>query len=165
MHDQPIIGHVGRKLRAIRKKHADAFFSHYSELAKYEVAPGGIWKDVSRLWTYPGDCFARAGRFMLSNHPKLNAAKNPALCLVHGLYQPSGEGPLLYHAWVEIGSDVIFDGVLQAFYAATGYAEVCRSQPEARYTSEQFLNMVVNHYGPWHVERESDGELRGVRVV
>jgi hypothetical protein len=60
----------------------------------------------------PGECFGRAIQFVRL-HPEVEA---------HYYFGQAALGGLHNHGWVEIG-DVVFDGVMQDFYARAGYYE------------------------------------------
>ena len=75
--------------------------------------------------------------------------------LVHGTYLCGGtclDGT--GHAWVEIGDDVVFDGVVQRFYDRASYYRVQGATKSATYSVEEAGAMLLREYnwGPWHDE-------------
>jgi hypothetical protein len=94
-------------------------------LKRYRVEVPSKWRNcVVPDYYFPGECFPRAIYFVrTSSH------------LAEALYV-LGEaacGGLGQHGWVEIG-DVVFDGVLQEFYAKAGYYESEHARPWYRFT-------------------------------
>jgi hypothetical protein len=91
--------------------------------------PVGI-PDGWRIGTAPGfvqrrECYRRAWRY-LEHHQEI-----PALKLVHGsVFSPDKDGRI-GHAWVLLPGGVVFDGVVQRFYAVSSYHAITRSQADA----------------------------------
>src|SRR5438477_1035385 len=74
-----------------------------------EVAAG--WK--RRTWPrrrYPQQCYAQTIKYVL-HHQEINGAR-----LVHGTIAHAPFFVPIAHAWVELPGDVVFDGVVQAFF-------------------------------------------------
>ena len=67
--------------------------------------------------------------------------------LVQGVNNLFGE-----HAWVELPNNIVFDGVLQRFYAQDRYYSTTSARKEAEYTWEAATSkyMISGGHGPWH---------------
>ena len=134
---------------AVRRK---AFFANGHELDPHRVTPDGRWESVSKGYVYPTECNLRAGKFLLDNFGHASQRDPTLVRLVHGYYSPPDLPFVTQHAWVDLGTGVVFDGVLQGFYAASGYAEVYRTEEVVRYTPSEAVRMLLEHkhWGPWH---------------
>lgn len=95
---------------------------------------------------YPKECYLRAWHY-IEKHLVFDELR-----LVHGKVA-SVIGYPVDHAWVEIASDVVFDGVAQRFYDRASYYEVRRAVAEASYSVVEACDHVRRslHTGPWHV--------------
>ena len=66
--------------------------------------------------------------------------------LIHGV-----NSLFLDHAWVELPNNIVFDGVLQRFYAQDRYYSTTWARKEAEYTWEAATTkyMTAGGHGPW----------------
>ena len=91
--------------------------------------PAGL-PDAWRLGTAPGfvqrrECYRRAWRY-LEQHQE-----TPDVKLVHGsIFSPDKDGRI-GHAWVLLPGGVVFDGVLQRFFAGSSYHAITQSEAAA----------------------------------
>jgi hypothetical protein len=86
-----------------------------------------------RRGTTPGfvqrrECYRRAWRY-LESHQQTPDAK-----LVHGSIFSLDRNGRVGHAWVLLPGDVVFDGVLQRFYAGSAYHLITQSEAAAFHT-------------------------------
>ena len=77
------------------------------DIPEVEVDPR-LTRGVEPGRQFANRCFGMAGVFMMSD---FGGRTTNDIRLVHGTYQRG-----LDHAWVEIGEDIVFDGVVQRFY-------------------------------------------------
>src|SRR4030088_2201506 len=87
------------------------------------------WK--RRTWPhrrYPQQCYARTTKYMLQ-HLEIEGAR-----LVHGMVAHAPYFVPMAHAWVELPGEVVFDGVVQAFFNRASYYTVMAALPMDRYT-------------------------------
>jgi hypothetical protein len=92
-------------------------------------------------------CYEAAGEYVV-RHP------DQAPTLVHGTYMLAPWPAPTPHAWVEIESTTVYDGVVGRFYDRTSYYETVRAVAEVRYTVREAAEriMVTKHWGPWDDE-------------
>ena len=57
------------------------------------------------------------------------------------------------HAWVELPGEVVFDGVVQAFFTRASYYEVMGALPEKMYSGRETRQLTdfSGYSGPWDV--------------
>ncbi len=109
------------------------------------VEPG--W--ASDTWPrrrYPQQCYPKTTKYVL-DHPHINGMR-----LVHGVISHAPHFVPLDHAWVELPGNVVFDGVVQAFFARGSYYAVMAAMPLDTYTGPETRRMVAahGHPGPWN---------------
>jgi hypothetical protein len=109
-----------------------------------EVEAG--WK--RRTWPhrrYPQQCYARATKYMLQ-HPDIEGTR-----LVHGMVAHAPYFVPLAHAWVELPGDIIFDGVVQAFFTRASYYTVMGARAVHTYSGAETrcLADASRFSGPW----------------
>lgn len=58
------------------------------------------------------------------------------------------------HAWVEIESTTVYDGVTGRFYDRTSYYETVHAVAQVRYTFREVTRrlLATKHWGPWDDE-------------
>ena len=139
---------------AIRRKDAFMKLRDFELLAPFEVRPPGEWR-ISKRWVYPTQCYRRAYCFILDNYGQTHRDAS-TVRLVHGLYRVPVIG-YTGHAWFEIDSDTVFDGVLQSFYLLRAYARIYQTISQAHYTLKEAIELSLrhNHYGEWHNDDSS----------
>ncbi len=97
---------------------------------------------------HPGSCYDMAGKFALS---VLGTEEEKDVTLVHGAIGNKETSAMFGHGWIEIGSDIVFDGVNQKFYDKDAYYQELGAVPEQRYSireaSEQMRKK--KFFGPW----------------
>jgi hypothetical protein len=111
------------------------------EMRAFEIVPPPPYKlRRGRRRTYPKKCYERAYRYIV-DHDDTDAR------LMHGRYY-DGKG----HAWVVIPGGIVFDGVLDRFYAAEPYLQMLECVPEKEYSAQEAITVggQHRHYGPWH---------------
>src|SRR5687767_11956716 len=113
-----------------------------SEDTSCSVRPG------RRHWA---DCYRRASDYVLAHTPE--HGKCPpieGMRLVHGLCGDASD--VWAHAWVELPSGLVFDGVRQEFYDREGYSQVLHAVAEATYDATAMIEQMREsvRYGPWH---------------
>lgn len=125
----------------------------YKDLAPFEVQVPEAWKGVTR----PGnkflhECFKWSLDFVLKLCFALPSddPTQKGIHLVHGLV--SGRMP---HGWVELPGGVVFDGVVQKFYATADYYRITGARVLYRYESDavHYLFPIL----PW----DDGGQLTG----
>jgi hypothetical protein len=109
-----------------------------------DVEPG--WK--RRTWPrrrYPQQCYAQTTKYMLQ-HLEIEGAR-----LVHGMIAHAPYFVPMPHAWVELPGDVVFDGVVQAFFTRTSYYAVMGAQPSETYSGPETRRLAdsYGYSGPW----------------
>lgn len=104
------------------------------------------WMD--RTWPrrrYPQQCYPRTLKYVF-DHPTIDGLR-----LVHGVVShPPGFVPL-DHAWVELPGEVVFDGVVQAFFTRASYYAVMAAVSMDVYTGPEARRLLASHGhpGPW----------------
>jgi hypothetical protein len=114
-----------------------------ARMASAEVAVPVAWRPRSKR-RFPRLCYQRSLGHFLAKGDQFDGR------LVHGQYR--GGGPILVgHAWIEIGGDVVFDGVLSRFYRLADYYQLQSAVKEAEYTLKEAarLSIATRNYGPW----------------
>ena len=136
------------------------FFAKGHVLDPHRATPDGRWQGVSKLYVYPNECNDRAGEFLLDNFGHGSGRDSTLVRLVHGYYSPPDLSFATQHAWVDLGTGVVFDGVLQGFYDAAGYPKVYRTEVVAQYTVVEMVCLMNEHehWGPWHPDGEMPSE-------
>jgi hypothetical protein len=104
---------------------------------------------AGRTWPrrrYPQQCYARTIKYVL-NHPEIDD-----LWLVHGVVSHAPLFLPLDHAWVELPGEVVFDGVVQAFFTRASYYAVMAALAVDRYSAAETRRLVAlhGHPGPWN---------------
>ena len=92
-------------------------------------------------------CYEAAGEYVLHH-------RDLAPTLVHGTYL-MGPWPVPNpHAWVEIESTTVYDGVAGRFYDRTSYYEAVHAVAKVRYTVREAAGriMATKYWGPWDDE-------------
>ena len=106
----------------------------------------GVFKDK----TFEGECFIKAGEYVLNNKQLNN------LILIHGTINANKERNIIYeHAWVEFtdnGIEVVFDGVDQKFYDKKDYYEKLDAMPDYVHNKKQYMKMFAKTLwlGKWY---------------
>src|SRR3979411_533194 len=138
------------KLNPARRAALTAGFARVgSELlhSARQVEVDAGWK--RRTWPrrrYPQQCYARPAKYMLQ-HLELQGAR-----LVHGMIAHAPYFVPMAHAWVELPGEIVFDGVVQAFFTRASYYAVMRAMPVDAYTATEMRGFVAvhGHPGPWN---------------
>ena len=139
------------KLSPLRRAALTAGFQRVgSELlhSARQVEVDAGWK--RRTWPrrrYPQQCYARTTKYMLQ-HLEIAGAQ-----LVHGMIAHAPHFVPMAHAWVELPGNVVFDGVVQAFFTRDSYYAVMSAQPLDVYSGleTQRLADSSGYSGPWEV--------------
>lgn len=102
-----------------------------------------------RTWPrrhYPQQCYGRTARYVL-DHLEITS-----LVLVHGVASHPPHFVPFDHAWVELPADVVFDGVVQAFFTRRSYYAVMAAVALDAYSGRQVERLVAvhGHPGPWN---------------
>ena len=125
-----------------------------------EVEAG--WK--RRTWPhrrYPQQCYARTTKYMLQ-HLEIDGAR-----LVHGMIAHAPYFVPMAHAWVDLPGDVVFDGVVQAFFTRASYYAVMAALPLDTYSgleAERLAN-AYGYPGPWNADSEPTPDQLQVYVT
>jgi len=111
-----------------------------------EVEAG--WK--RRTWPrrrYPQQCYARTTKYMLQ-HLEIEGAR-----LVHGMIAHAPYFVPMAHAWVELPGEIVFDGVVQAFFSRDSYYAVMGAQPLDTYSGPETQRLADSsgYSGPWEL--------------
>jgi hypothetical protein len=106
------------------------------------------WK--RRTWPhrrYPQQCYARTTKYMLQ-HLEIEGAR-----LVHGMVAHAPYFVPMAHAWVELPGEVVFDGVVQAFFNRASYYTVMGAQALDSYSGSETRRCtdLYGYPGPWEV--------------
>jgi hypothetical protein len=120
-------------------------------LSAQQVEVEAGWK--RRTWPrrrYPQQCYARTTKYVL-DHLQIDGAR-----LVHGVVAHAPHFVPMAHAWVELPGDVVFDGVVQAFFTRASYYAVMAALPLAAYSGleTQRLATARGYPGPWNADAE-----------
>ncbi len=136
-----------RRAAALRDAFARVGRELLDRAARVEVDPS--W--ARRTWPrrhYPQQCYPRTAKYLL-DHPRIPEAR-----LVHGVASHAPSHVPFDHAWVELPGDVVFDGVVQAFFTRDSYYAVMSAVPLDAYPrarAERLLR-VHGHPGPWNAK-------------
>jgi hypothetical protein len=103
--------------------------------------------DVDAAWKrgtwprrrYPQQCYARTAKYMLQ-HLEIEGAQ-----LVHGMIAHAPHFAPLAHAWVELPGEVVFDGVVQAFFERASYYKVMGAQPVDTYSGRETARLAASY--------------------
>jgi hypothetical protein len=104
-----------------------------------------------RTWPrrrYPQQCYQRTAKFVV-DHLGING-----LQLVHGVVSHPPHFVPFDHAWVELPGDVVFDGVVQAFFNRSSYYTVMSAVALDAYSGPETQQLLDahGHPGPWNVK-------------
>jgi hypothetical protein len=74
--------------------------------------------------------------------------------LVHGVVSHAPHFVPLDHAWIELPGDIVFDGVVQAFFTRSSYYAVMAAVALDAYSAAATRKLVVahGHPGPWNAK-------------
>jgi hypothetical protein len=102
-----------------------------------------------RTWPrrrYPQQCYAKTTRYIL-DHPEIDGMR-----LVHGVISHAPWFVPFDHAWVELPGNVVFDGVVQTFFAHVSYYAVMSAMVVDTYSGAEARQLVRTHRhpGPWN---------------
>jgi hypothetical protein len=117
------------------------------EYRDMEIDVDSIYKINVINRVYPKECYAKSWDYIVySSYPE-------NLVLVHGTCTIMG-GLKIGHGWVEIGENILFEGVYQRFYDKEKYYAARGLVKHFEYTIEELreLSYKFKHKGPW--ERE-----------
>lgn len=106
-----------------------------------------IFKEGVVNRVYPKACFEKSWQYMiLSLCPS-------ELRLVHGTCRIL-EKLDIEHGWIEIGENIVFEGVYQRFYDKQKYYEARGLVKRFEYTYEEVvkLSYKYKHKGPWYTQ-------------
>lgn len=106
----------------------------------------GNWR--RRTWPhrrYPQQCYAKTTKYVLQ-HLDIEGAR-----LVHGVVAHAPHFVAMSHAWVELPGDVVFDGVVQAFFTRASYYEVMGALAFDSYSGAETRSLADSsgYPGPW----------------
>jgi len=95
---------------------------------------------------YPQQCYAKTVKYILE-HADIDGMR-----LVHGVVSHAPHHIPLDHAWVDLPGDVVFDGVVQAFFTRPSYCAVMASVELDAYSACETRKLVDahGHPGPWN---------------
>jgi len=95
---------------------------------------------------YPQQCYAKTVKYVL-DHSDIKGMR-----LVHGVVSHAPLFVPLDHAWVGLPGDIVFDGVVQAFFTRASYCAVMAAVPLDTYSAVQTRRLVAEHGhpGPWN---------------
>jgi hypothetical protein len=95
---------------------------------------------------YPQQCYPRTFKYVV-DHPDIDC-----LLLVHGVVSHAPHFVPLDHAWVELPGEVVFDGVVQAFFSRDSYYAVMAALPMDTYSIARARQLASahGHPGPWN---------------
>jgi hypothetical protein len=119
-----------------------------------ELLRTGIQVSVDASWSrrtwprrrYPQQCYPRTTKYVLEH------ADIPGMRLVHGVASHAPHFVPLDHAWVLLPGNVVFDGVVQAFFTHASYYSVMAAVALDTYSAEDVQRLVAahGHPGPWN---------------
>ncbi len=71
--------------------------------------------------------------------------------LVHGMIAHAPYFVPMAHAWVELPGEIVFDGVVQAFFTRASYYAVMSARPRNRYSGRETQRLADSsgYSGPW----------------
>jgi hypothetical protein len=102
-----------------------------------------------RTWPdrrYPQQCYPKTVKFVL-DHPEIKGMQ-----LVHGVVSHAPHFVPLEHAWVELPGQIVFDGVVQAFFTRQSYYAVMAAVALDAYSVATARELVATQRrpGPWN---------------
>jgi hypothetical protein len=102
-----------------------------------------------RTWPgrrYPQQCYAKTVKYVVDH------ADIQGLRLVHGVVSHAPHFVPLDHAWVELPGNIVFDGVVQAFFTQVSYCAVMAAVALDTYSTAETHQLVATHRhpGPWN---------------
>lgn len=113
---------------------------------RVDVDPG--WARHTRpRRRYPQQCYPRTAAYVL-DHADIDSVR-----LVHGVASHAPHFVPFDHAWVLLPGDVVFDGVVQAFFTRASYDAVMGAVALDIYSAAATLELSTlhGHPGPWNV--------------
>jgi hypothetical protein len=104
-----------------------------------------------RTWPrrrYPQQCYAKTVKYVV-DHPDI-----PDMRLIHGVVSHAPHRIPFEHAWVELPGEVVFDGVVQAFFTRVSYYTVMAAVALDAYSAPETTRMLGEyvHPGPWNAK-------------
>lgn len=92
----------------------------------------------------------------------LQHTREPGIRLVHGRHDAGAgtDSTPTAQAWVELGDDLVFDGLTRRFYAADAFRATTHAERDRSYTSAEAARLMLKtgHAGPWNeAERHEAG--------
>jgi hypothetical protein len=102
-----------------------------------------------RTWPrrrYPQQCYQRTAKYVLE-HSGIEGMQ-----LVHGVASHAPHFVPFDHAWVRLPGEVVFDGVVQAFFTESSYQEVMATVALDTYSAAATQQLIAahGHPGPWN---------------
>jgi hypothetical protein len=97
---------------------------------------------------YPQQCYAKTLKYVV-DHPEIHGMR-----LIHGIVSHAAHRIPFEHAWVELPGDVVFDGVVQAFFTRFSYYAVMAAVALDAYSAPETTRLlgVHAHPGPWNAK-------------
>lgn len=142
-------------LRALDPAGAAAMRAAYGRVGRQLLAQA-VRVAVHPSWTlrtwpgrrYPRQCYGRTADYV-RQHPRIPNAR-----LVHGVASHAPAHLPFDHAWVELPGEVVFDGVVQAFFTRSSYYAVMSALNLDSYSPAQAekLRHQHGHPGPWNAK-------------
>jgi hypothetical protein len=104
-----------------------------------------------RTWPhrrYPQQCYAKTTKYIV-DHPDIIGMR-----LIHGVVSHAPHVVPFDHAWVELPGDIVFDGVVQTFFARGSYYRVMAAVALDDYSARETTRLVAEHGhpGPWNAK-------------
>jgi len=104
-----------------------------------------------RTWPrrrYPQQCYVKTLKYVV-DHPEIHGMR-----LIHGVVSHAPHRIPFEHAWVELPGDVVFDGVVQAFFTRVSYYAVMAAVALDAYSPPETTRMFAKHAhpGPWNAK-------------
>ena len=114
-----------------------------AELQPFEVDVADKYKTGHSKRIYWKLCYKKAWDYVCGRNDVI---------LCHGLYTKYQVG----HAWVELPGNIVFDGVMQRFYAKEDYYKTLKITKLAEYSPVKAAKLILErrHFGPWHLEHD-----------
>lgn len=114
------------------------------EYRDLQVAVDPVYKINVTNRVYPKACFNKSWDYIIHS---LSQSK---IKLIHGTCMVLGGIPI-DHGWIEIGENIVFEGVYQRFYDKEKYYAARGLIKHFEYSSEQVrdLSWKHKHKGPW----------------
>jgi hypothetical protein len=97
---------------------------------------------------YPQQCYAKTVKYVL-DHPDIKGLR-----LIHGVVSHAPHFVPLDHAWVELPGRIVFDGVVQTFFARSSYYSIMAAVAVDAYSAAATRRLVAAHGrpGPWNAK-------------